>query len=53
MFEELEVVLAWTRPLLSDRAVAAEEGYYSKLSFLRDVVADGRVERDPSAGVLD
>ena len=53
MFRELEGILAWIRAFLDERGVDYVEGYYSKLSFLRDALADGRVVGDPSTGTLE
>ena len=41
MLTELEAVAQWVRRLLASERVAFTEGYYSKLSFLRDTLDRG------------
>lgn len=53
IYDELEDILAWTRALLADAGVEFKEGYYSKLSFLRDNAGPDHFPTDPSQGVLE
>ena len=49
---EMDRVDAWVRGFLADRGWAKERSFYSKRSFLRDVVAAGRSRSPAGDGVL-
>ena len=52
IFDELQTIVDWVRNDLGARDLRADEGYYSKLSFLRDLVSTGRLRDDPAPELL-